>query len=172
MPNIFKGIKQVTWDYYNNLDDEAKVGYLWFIRTPNPDSATTGSEYYHDIYFGTRLYGSSRQYADEMCGDLYNMLLQAGVVDQSGEPQPVISKDELSDALDVVLSGVAETYETKEHAEETYETSSHASETYETAAHASETYATKAQLFDVTGATTGVLVVSGNDVDEPEPLLN
>lgn len=53
---LFKGIQQVTWEYFNSPDLDKK-GYLWFVREPQGENTGLGDDKFH-IYFGTRCYGS------------------------------------------------------------------------------------------------------------------
>ena len=50
----FYGVKQVTEDFYKNLSDEEKVGYLWLVRRIKDNTVVWAG-----IYFGTRLYGET-----------------------------------------------------------------------------------------------------------------
>ena len=73
MPNTkFKGFKQVTSDYFEQLSDSQKLGYLWFVRS---NIVTGETETYDgDIYLGTRHYG--RQSGDvEALEDRVNRIL-------------------------------------------------------------------------------------------------
>ena len=83
MPNTkFKGFKQVTSDYFEQLSDSQKLGYLWFVRS---NIVTGETETYDgDIYLGTRHYG--RQSGDvEALEDRVNRILyNSGIVDESG----------------------------------------------------------------------------------------
>lgn len=59
---IFKGFKQVTSDSFDNLSNEAKQGYLWFVRTPifegeETEEANNVANDSYDIYFGSKQYG-------------------------------------------------------------------------------------------------------------------
>jgi hypothetical protein len=56
---LFKGIQQVTWEYFNSPDLDKK-GYLWFVREPQGENTGLGDDKFH-IYFGTRCYGSFLQ---------------------------------------------------------------------------------------------------------------
>ena len=82
MPNVtFKGFRQVTKSYFDRLTDEAKVGYLWFVRS-NID--VSGDTYDGDIFLGTRCYG---HFGDEVAvleDRLNRILYNAGIVDESG----------------------------------------------------------------------------------------
>lgn len=53
---LFKGIQQVTWEYFNSPDLDKK-GYLWFVREPQGENTGLGDDKFH-IYFGTKCYGS------------------------------------------------------------------------------------------------------------------
>lgn len=53
---LFKGIQQVTWEYFNTPDLDKK-GYLWFVRQPMGENTGLGDDKFH-IYFGTKCYGS------------------------------------------------------------------------------------------------------------------
>ena len=67
MPNVtFKGFRQVTKGYFDNLTDEQKVGYLWFVRSNIDTSGNT----YEEVEF----------LEERLNGILYN----AGIVDESG----------------------------------------------------------------------------------------
>lgn len=101
MPNVtFKGFRQVTKGYFDNLTDEQKVGYLWFVRS-NID--TSGNTYDGDIFLGTRCYGHSGQEVEFLEQRLNAILYNAGIVDESGN------------TIDIKLD-----YLSKEEAEETY----------------------------------------------------
>ena len=49
---LFKGIKQVTSDIYNNTSSSNRIGYLWFVR-----DIVSGETLSVDIFFGNRKYG-------------------------------------------------------------------------------------------------------------------
>ena len=73
----FKGLKQVTLEAYEQASE--KAGYLWFVR-----SNISGDTYEGDIYFGTRHYGHFGGEVEELAARLDAILLEAGIVDESG----------------------------------------------------------------------------------------
>ena len=101
MPGVtFKGFRQVTQGYFNNLTDEAKVGYLWFVRS-NIDAS--GNTYDGDIFLGTRCYGHFGNDVAALEDRLDRILYNAGIVDESGN------------TINITVD-----YLSKEEAEETY----------------------------------------------------
>ena len=101
MPGVtFKGFRQVTQGYFNNLTDEAKVGYLWFVRS-NIDAS--GNTYDGDIFLGTRCYGHFGNDVAALEDRLDRILYNSGIVDESGN------------TINITVD-----YLTKEEAEETY----------------------------------------------------
>ena len=83
MPNVtFKGFRQVTVDYFNSLQDEEKIGYLWFVRS---NIVTGDTETYDgDIFLGTRCYGHFGADVEALEYRLNAILYNAGIVDESG----------------------------------------------------------------------------------------
>ena len=83
MPNAtFKGFKQVTKAYFDNLQDSEKVGYLWFVRS---NILTGDTETYDgDIFLGTRHYGHFGADVEALEDRLNRILYNAGVLDESG----------------------------------------------------------------------------------------
>jgi hypothetical protein len=61
MDNLFKGIQQVTKEYFNSLSKVEKLGYIWFVResvfVDGEQTNTLGNDKYY-IDFGSRPYGS------------------------------------------------------------------------------------------------------------------
>lgn len=99
MPNVtFKGFRQVTKDYFNNLTDEQKVGYLWFVRS-NIDPS--GNTYDGDIFLGTRCYGHFGNDVAALEDKLDRILYNAGIVDESGNTINItvdyLTKDDAED---------------------------------------------------------------------------
>lgn len=105
MSNVkFKGFRQVTKDFFDELSDAEKVGFLWFVRSNIVSGETEGEETYEgDIYLGTRCYGHHGSEAEELERRLEAILYNAGIFDESGN------------TIDIRL-----TYLTKEEAEDTY----------------------------------------------------
>ena len=84
MPNVtFKGFRQVTQSYFNNLTDEEKVGYLWFVRS-NIESSGATETYDGDIFLGTRCYGHFGRDIEALESRLNAILYNAGIFDESG----------------------------------------------------------------------------------------
>jgi hypothetical protein len=99
MPNVtFKGFRQVTKDYFDNLTDEQKVGYLWFVRS-NIDPS--GNTYDGDIFLGTRCYGHFGNDVAALEDKLDRILYNAGIVDESGNTINItvdyLTKDDAED---------------------------------------------------------------------------
>lgn len=107
MPNVtFKGFRQVTKAYFDSLEDEQKMGYLWFVRSNiTADSETNTETYEGDIFLGTRCYGHHGSDVEVLEDRLNRILYNAGVLDESGNT--------------VVLSDI---YLTKVEADELYVT--------------------------------------------------
>lgn len=98
MPNVtFKGFRQVTQSYFDNLSEEEKVGYLWFVRSNIQTSGGTET-YDGDIFLGTRCYGHSGDEVQALEQRLDAILYNAGIVDESGNTINItvdyLSKDE------------------------------------------------------------------------------
>ena len=74
----FLGFRQVTAEYYDNLSNEEKVGYLWFVRTIENDT------YSGDIFLGTRRYGHFGGEVEDLEERVNGILYNAGIVDESG----------------------------------------------------------------------------------------
>lgn len=78
---IFKGIKQVTYDYFSGLTDEEKQGYIWFVRS-NIEASGDTETYNGDIFLGTRHYGhfggEVSELEDKLNSILYNEDISAG----------------------------------------------------------------------------------------------
>ncbi|MBP5456941.1 MAG: hypothetical protein J6Y37_10600 [Paludibacteraceae bacterium] len=102
MPNAtFKGFRQVTKSFFDELSDSQKQGYLWFVRS---NIVTGDTETYDgDIFLGTRHYGHFGSDVEALEDRLNRILYNSGLVDESGNT--------------VVLS---EIYLTKVEADETY----------------------------------------------------
>lgn len=110
MANIlFKGIQQVTYDYFNSKTVDEKKGYLWFVREPmlTTEEETTGNSLINDryyIYLGSRCYGSFLNGEWDVMNNTLNAIKEAiGLDDElnfffNGENTTVI------DAFEVVKS--------------------------------------------------------------------
>ena len=83
MPNAtFKGFRQVTKDFFDELSDSQKQGYLWFVRS---NIVTGDTETYDgDIFLGTRCYGHFGADVEALEDRLNRILYNAGVLDESG----------------------------------------------------------------------------------------
>jgi len=67
---LFKGIQQVTKTYFDSLQDEDKIGVLWFVRDIDEHDVVKSLS----IYFGTRRYGHYG-YEDQSIHEINQVLL-------------------------------------------------------------------------------------------------
>ena len=84
MPNVtFKGIKQVTREFFDSISDAEKIGFLWFVRSNIETSGETAT-YTGEIFLGTRCYGHFGADVEALEDRLNRILYNAGIVDESG----------------------------------------------------------------------------------------
>lgn len=97
---LFKGIKQVTMDFFNDIED--KKGYLWFVREivqKQEGNQSPFEENRYHIYFGDKKYG-------DFWGGLYESIgaLVEAIKQQSIE---ISNKQEIINDLEIIRANAA-----------------------------------------------------------------
>ena len=86
MDNLFKGIQQVTKEYFNSLSKVEKLGYIWFVResvfVDGEQTNTLGNDKYY-IYFGSRPYGSFWEGEHEVLAASLNAIAKSIGLDEN-----------------------------------------------------------------------------------------
>lgn len=80
MDNLFKGIKQVTKEYFDSLSKVEKLGVIWFVResvfAEGESKNSLGNDKYY-IYFGSRPYGYFWEGEHEVLAQSLNAIAKA-----------------------------------------------------------------------------------------------
>jgi hypothetical protein len=93
MEVFFKGIKQTYQSTYDSASVEDKKAFLWLVRENAQDT-------HGKIYFGNRCYGVYDHSAEDI-EDIFDILSDAGIINETGGTVDIVSMIEDTYALTV-----------------------------------------------------------------------